>query len=519
MNVKKTIIYSLIFFLYTLQLFGNKIEFNYGGLRGKKYGGKLEVEYLIKSGNQINKIDISEKINLNNYKQPVEIGIKISNVQLGLSKDGSKMKFDEHPKVFFIQAAYEIKNKNGEVLFSSPMDSVSAVGGHYRDYTILTYEIQSETDSLFNIYISPKLQVKDSHYSREWIITQQTKSFSFIPKINEAPIEIEKTESSNINSSKTSTNKNYSGYSKSHSFKNTSEDKNIKIIEEILPRAFEISNKEVMIEYSLKYLRNCDKMESEKCDDYESVYCLLLSFDFQDKQEYQEKYIELYKNGVCFEKVNKQINEQKHWELYNEIKALVSNKDTSLNKLLEKYLINYQTPNNLYCDALEDVLFWKILNNNKETKQYKNSLFDYLVLFPSGKHTKSIERFITQLPEPINNKYTEIDFDENAFIVNKIKGGKKPYIIEFYNHEINSSKPIVTELFNTAFYVFEFNCSQNIPDGLYNIIIKDHYNNVFVKTANIPIYQKTSISNKYLILLVGLLVLSFFYYYKKYIQF
>jgi len=171
------------------------------------------------------------------------------------------------------------------------------------------------------------------------------------------------------------------------------------------------------------------------------------------------------------------------------------------------------------CKYSEEVLFFLL---GVVSSEEQLMLVDtYKKTYPEGKFIMHLPKpLASEKPElvPIKKDYAQLDFDENALLVNRVEGGNKPYFIGFYDYNKNKKLAVKTHRFTKGDLSVSLD-ALGIPQGMYMVKVMDSKGQLFVEKSKIfikePITISKSIKLSGLLLLLGGLGLL----YKKHIHF
>jgi len=171
------------------------------------------------------------------------------------------------------------------------------------------------------------------------------------------------------------------------------------------------------------------------------------------------------------------------------------------------------------CKHLEDVIFYMALQVSDAEK--KTIIADYYRLFPDGKYREQLQKLIIK-PEPkkipIEEGLAKVEFDKNALVVSRVKGGKLPYYIGFFNEDKSKEFAVKGQRFSEENITLHLD-SLNMPEGNYVVKVLDADNQIFAQEQNVFVAKKYSLSNSVKLTIVLILVGFIGFLYKKYIHF
>jgi len=171
------------------------------------------------------------------------------------------------------------------------------------------------------------------------------------------------------------------------------------------------------------------------------------------------------------------------------------------------------------CKHLEDVLFY--IAKQVPDAEKKAIIADYYKLFPDGKYREQLQKLIIK-PEPkkvpIEEGLAKIEFDKNALIVSRVRGGKRPYYIGLFNEDKSKEFAVKGQRFSEESITLHLD-SLNMPEGNYVAKVLDADNQIFAQEQNVFVAKKYSLSNSVKLTIVLILLGFIGFLYKKYIHF
>ena len=197
----------------------------------------------------------------------------------------------------------------------------------------------------------------------------------------------------------------------------------------------------------------------------------------------------------------------------------ISGKKKSLITNCRLYQMNCQQRVFEQCKYQEEVLFFLI--GAVAPIEQKELVAVYKSRYPNGKFLEHLPTQVIQedmVLVPIEKDLAQIDFDENALLVNRVKGGNKPYFIDFYDYQKNKELAVKSHRFNKEDLSVSLD-ELGIPQGMYTVKVMDSKGQLFVEKSAVFVRNAIQIPKSIKLSIVLLFIGSMGFLYKKYIHF
>ena len=251
-------LWSVVFCILQPMVWGQEVEtFTYGGNKGGKYNGTVQVQVMIEDGNRPRPIE-GNTINLNEYKGGVNLVIQFSGLRVGLNDSYDKERNSDHPKVFYLEASSLKLDNNVVTLVNDGPIRIGAGAGHYGKSTDkLVYTINPVTFER-DVTLRAKAEIIDGVYDGRWNVLTVTKKLTIIPRA----VNIENDLWAQIQ------------------------------------KDFKAGNKQGLLEKCTLYRVNCYQKTTGKCAYEEDVlYYLIMVSENQEKAALVSEYVSKYPQG------------------------------------------------------------------------------------------------------------------------------------------------------------------------------------------------------------------------------
>jgi len=445
------------------------LTFLYGGVKGKKHGGKVKVVYNIKSGKK--KIDLNKVnhvVDLNAYKEPVTISIQFSQLKLGLNKAADKIRHNDHSKVFYMEIRADESYISTLKATQAPV-KLAAANSHYGLNEVeLHYLINSAIPSKKTINLATPILIVDGVYNRKWIAKTTQKSIFIIPK-RITPV-------------------------------------NDPCMNKIC-RPGEVCMNGACIQRPLNECEHCKK--NELCVNNTCVRTKRTGTENRSAcncENYQ----------VCINNRCEKTAAYKLWESIQEDSLGLQNHTL---KNCELYLNNCKAGIFNNCLQVEEVLCIQLKLAESDKRLTLEEL--YLENYPEGKCKEWIleERLTDQEKiDSIQPNLAKLQVDKRALVVHCVSGGAKPYYIDFFDLAKNKTYPIKRERFNKEYHCLTLE-NLKIPEGNYQVKVVDKAGNTFTEAEEIFVEASAGISKSAIALSIVLCAMLLFSLYRKYVHF
>jgi hypothetical protein len=154
--------------------------FTYGGVKGNKYNGAVDVACVVVAGGRTYPLK-GLTVDLNQYAGDVKLGVQFTNLQVGLTDSFDKVRNSDHPKVFYLHAS-SLQLENNVLSIEGNGVVIGAPSGHYGGGSnVLVYTINpiaSERDVALRV----KAEIVDGVYDQQWNVFTVTKKFTILPR-------------------------------------------------------------------------------------------------------------------------------------------------------------------------------------------------------------------------------------------------------------------------------------------------------------------------------------------------
>jgi len=462
--------------LFTITLVAKEtLSYTYGGAKGKKHGGKVVVEYEIKSGQRV--IDLQKTrntIDLNLYKEPIYLNVKLSDVQVGLNKAGDKLRHDDHYKIFYVEAQGDETQSDILQVIKNPV-KVATSNSHYGNSEVaLQYLVNLPGPSSKKITLNTSLLIVDGVYNRRWAAKKISKTLTIIPKVDPCY---------NINCKTNEFCENGKCLSKNLcdnvKCKHGEYCSNGKCIRKAKDPCSNCKRNEVCVKGACHTIKEIIENEKEVLTDEEESISEAARL-WQLIQTDSLNIIDSVNLNNC----------KRYLEICREQKTEDCNK-----------------MDQVFCKQMELVTKKKLI----ELEQI------YLKEYPNGKCADWVHANIKDRIPKITQDLAQLQFNDRALVVHKVAGGITPYFVDFYKPNENNSLPVKRERFTAPYFLLDF--ENTGLKGSYHVQVVDNAGSAFTEKEKIDIPASIEVSKSVMVLSVLLIFMGLSTLYKRYVHF
>lgn len=462
--------------LFTISMLAKEtVSFTYGGAKGKKHGGKVVVEYEIKSGQRV--IDLQKTrntIDLNLYNKPVYLNVKLSDVQVGLNKAGDKLRHDDHYKIFYIEVQADETNQDVLQAIENPVKVAAPVSHYANSEVALQYLVNLAGQSTKKITISTSLLTVDGVYNRRWAAKMLSKTITIIPKADPCY---------NINC-------------KDNEFCENGNCLPIDLCEKVKCNRNEYCKNGKCIRTPIDPCLKCKR--NEVCV---KGVCQTIKEIIESKEKQQT-------DGKA------PISEAaKLWQLI-QTDSLNTIDSVNLNNC-KRYLEICREQKTEDCNKVDQVFCKQMELVSKAVLIELEQV--YLNEFPNGACRDNVLANIKNRIPKITPGLAQLQVNARALLVHKVAGGATPYFVDFYKHNENNTLRVKRERFTAPHFLLDFKNTK--LEGSYEVQVVDNVGNAITEKEKIDIPATVEVSKSVMVLSILLVFIGLSTLYKKYVHF